>query len=112
MSFLFLLLGLVLGVFCDRYIIPALDLVLQRYSNNKQLEAMKVQKNINIIENEIQMEALDTQYESALIEKDICDIRNNLQSQDMHLIGFKQDCEDLCCEDDDEDCCHSIGFKN
>jgi hypothetical protein len=89
MEHLFLLIGIILGGIIDRYIMPVLDLTLQKFANNKQLQAQKKQREISSVENEIELEALDTKYEGMLIQKDILDIQGQMQKQDTNAIGYQ-----------------------
>ena len=86
--FVGIIIGYIVGTICEKYLFTLGDLLLQRYSNNKQLEALKVQKLINGVESEIQLEGLDTQYEASLIHKDIYDIKSQMGGSDANLIGF------------------------
>jgi hypothetical protein len=91
MNYLFLLLGVFIGGIIDRYIMPVCDLILQKFSNNKQFEAQKLQREINRVEHEMVLEELDTKYEGALIQKDILDIEGDMQKQDTNVIGYQID---------------------
>ena len=120
MSYLYLLIGIIFGGIVDRYAMPICDLILQQFTNNKHLQTKKKQREINQVENDIALESLDTEYEGALIQKDIFDIKVEMQKQDTNLIGFRTDEEMEYPEDwDDEDCdCGCIkskigfGYKN
>lgn len=111
MSYLYLLSGIIVGGIIDRYIIPICDLILQQFTNNKHLQTQKKQREINQVENDIALEALDTEYEGTLIQKDIYDIKMEMQKQDTNVIGFQHGGEeeleypeDWDEEDEEEDC--------
>ena len=108
MSYLFLLIGIIIGGIVDRYIMPIFDLVLKQFVNNKHLQTQKKQQEINNVENAMTLEALETEYEGVLINKDIYDVKMEMQKQDTNVIGFQTGGEEEYPEDwDDEDCCKS-----
>jgi len=116
MLYLYLLIGLIAGTLAERYILPVFDLLMSSFSNNKQLEAMGVKKKMTVIENEIELEVLDSQYEATLIKKDIGDIMSQMQPQDTHVVGYHMDAkhpeEDEEREDDDCRRCELMDCKS
>jgi hypothetical protein len=116
MSYLFLLVGIIIGGIVDRYIMPIFDATLQQFTNSKHLQTQKKQRLINQVESEMTLEALDTEYECALINKDIYDIKIKMQPQETNVIGFQtggeEYPEDWDDEDCDDDCCKSPAVES
>jgi hypothetical protein len=111
MSYLFLLIGIIIGGIVDRYIMPIFDLVLKQFVNNKHLQTQKKQREINNVENEMSLEALEAEYEGVLINKDIYDVKMEMQKTNTNVIGF-QTGEEEYPEDWDDDCDEDCDCKS
>jgi hypothetical protein len=112
MSYLFLLIGIIIGGIVDRYIMPIFDLVLKQFVNNKHLQTQKKQREINNVENEMSLEALEAEYEGVLINKDIYDVKMEMQKTNTNVIGFQTGEEEYPEDWDDDDCDEDCDCKS
>ena len=112
MSYLYLLIGVIVGGIIDRYIMPIFDLILQQFTNNKHLQTQQKQREINQVENDIALEALEAEFEGTLIQKDIQEVKMEMQKQDTNLIGFQHGGEEELVYPEDWDADEDCGCKD
>lgn len=86
------LLGYTIGVFTDRYLLPIGDALLQAFVNKKNFQAAEVSRDMT------------------RVEKEINDIRLEMQPTETHAIGYQfEPSVEFVDEDDLED--KQIGFR-
>ena len=96
LTFLFLgvIVGYLIGVFVDRYLLPVGDNIPQAFANRKTLQATEIQRDITVV------------------EKEIGDIRRYAQQSEIHAIGFRHEVSDEIYDEYEEECCNKqIGFR-